>query len=42
MTYHVVCHDCELEGLVDTERDAHISTQIHKHHYGHEIEYMEV
>ena len=39
MTYHVVCHDCDFEDVLDTEEAAELGTYLHREDTGHDVEY---
>ena len=38
MTVHLVCHDCELEGLIPDEDEADRLAENHKEEHGHDVE----
>jgi hypothetical protein len=42
VTVHLVCHDCELEGLIADEDEADRLAKAHRHHYGHRVETLTV
>lgn len=42
MPYHVVCHDCTREGVVDEETIAREQVRSHRRETGHSVEYAEI
>mgnify|MGYP000229965245 CR=1 FL=1 len=36
--YHVVCHDCEFEDVVDDETEAEADVEEHRQTEGHDVE----
>lgn len=42
MSYHLVCHDCDAEGIVEDERTARDLAQLHEEVEGHDASIEEV
>lgn len=42
MTFHVCCHDCQLESVWNTEECASNVVDVHADRTGHDVEFAEV
>lgn len=42
MPHHIVCHDCEAEGVEDDETTANFLRDAHREMYRHDVEVEEV
>jgi len=41
-TYHVVCRDCEFEGLYGSVSDAETESETHRDEHGHRVTMLEI